>query len=71
MIHLSYITTQLINELQKLFDDEEFITGILVYADNEDDRETILEFIKKGEDVTVETVTVLALELDSTRNNLL
>lgn len=70
MTHFSYITEKLVSELRKLFDDDEFIAGILVYADAEADQKSILEFIQKGEDVTVETVTVLALELDEARANL-
>lgn len=64
----STITKNLIIKLRELFDDNDFINGILVYADNIEDRKAILDFINEGKDVDVETVTVLALELNDNRN---
>lgn len=64
IINNSKTTTLLIEELRKIFDDEEFVTGILIYADSEHNRKKLLEFIRKGVNVTVETVTVLALDLN-------
>lgn len=64
MMNFSNTSLALIDELRDLFDDDEFVMGVLVYADTESDRRTILDFIRKNDDVTVETVTVLALELD-------
>ena len=61
------ITTALMEKLRDLFDDEEFIMGVLVYVDNVDDRMKLLEFIDAGDDVSVETVTVRALELNDIR----
>lgn len=64
------ITNKLIRKLRALFDDDEFVSGILIYASHVEDRKTILEFIEHGEDVSVETVTVLALDLDDARSEL-
>lgn len=55
-------------ELRKLFDDDDFVNGILVYAYDERDRKTLLDFIHQGVDVTVETVTVAAIDLCEQRD---
>ena len=62
------ITKRLTTELRKLFDDDEFVVGILSCADNVEDRKAVLEFILAEDDVSVETVTVLALDLNDARN---
>lgn len=64
---VSTVEIELRKRLKALFDDWEFINGILVYARDERDRQTLLEFIDAGDDVSVETVTVLALELCDAR----
>lgn len=69
MMNFSNTSLALIDELRDLFDDDEFVMGVLVYADTESDRRTILDFIRKNDDVTVETVTVLALELDRKKHH--
>lgn len=65
---ISDIAIEFVRKLQDIWDDEEFIIGMLTYADNDEDRKTIIEFIDAGIDVDVETVTVLALDLDDKRN---
>lgn len=64
----SKVTKQLELKLRELFDDDEFVEGILIYAYDERDRKTILDFINSGDDVSVETVTVLALNLCDQRD---
>lgn len=61
-------TPLLVEKLKNIFNDREFIIGILTYADNEEDQKTIINFINEDDDVTVETVTVLALNLCDMRN---
>lgn len=63
----SEITQALRKELKKLFDDREFIEAILLYLPHDDDRKAILDFIYAGEDVSVETVTVMALDINDMR----
>lgn len=64
----SKVTKQLELKLRELFDDDEFVEGILIYAYDERDRKTILDYINSGDDVSVETVTVLALNLCDQRD---
>lgn len=65
MINNDSTNTQLlIKKLREISDDPDFINGILVYVDNDADRKKILDFIEAGDDVDVETVTILALDLN-------
>ena len=41
----------LVSELKKISEDVEFIYGVLLYAEHDEDRKALLEYIKKGEDV--------------------
>lgn len=64
---ISVTTNKLLEKLREIYDDDEFVMGVLTYADNEEDQQTIIQFIEKGEDVDDETVTVLAMELSDMR----
>ena len=61
-------TEKLVQHLRQLFDDDEFVMGMLVYVSGLEDCRKLLDFIEKDEDVDVETVTVLALDLYDSRN---
>lgn len=64
----SELIKNLIAKLKTVYDNENFIIGILSDVwDNENHQKAIIEFIDKGVDVDDETVTVLAIEL-STNN---
>lgn len=56
-------------ELKKIYPDKEFITAVLADTDNEEDRNTMLDFIRSNENVTDETVSVLAIKLANARKN--
>lgn len=66
--HISDVAIEFVQKLQGIWDDKDFIIGMLSFADNDEDRKTIIEFIDAGVDVDVETVSVLALELNDKRN---
>lgn len=66
--HISDVAIEFVQKLQNIWDDKDFIIGMLSFADNDEDRKTIIEFIDAGVDVDVETVSVLALELNDKRN---
>lgn len=63
------IACELVKRLRVLFDDREFFLAILSYADTDSDRQAIIDFIDAGDDVDVETVTVMALDLNDLKNN--
>lgn len=58
------IENKLINLLRNIYDDDDFIFGILVYADTDSLREKVINFIENGPDVDMETITVYAIELN-------
>lgn len=46
-----------------MYDNDNFITAVLSYADNEVDQRSVIEFIDNREDVTDENVLIFAMEL--------
>lgn len=66
---MNVIEQKLLGFLEKLYDNDDFITGIFSNADHEEDRNAIIDHIEKGDDVTVENVILLSLYLDNKRNH--
>lgn len=60
---MSDLAVELGKKLKSVYDNDNFITAVLSYADNETDQKSVIEFIDKGEDVTDETVLIFAMEL--------
>lgn len=55
---------KLFRTLKNIFDDRDFVIGVMSNASHADDREEIIRFIEKGEDVTVENIILLSVHLD-------
>lgn len=68
---MSIKRNQLISELsaalRSVFDDDEFVQGILILAETDSDKREMLNFIKNGDNVNVESVTVKAMNNDIAR----
>ena len=60
---MSDLAVELGKKLKSVYNNDNFITAVLSYADNEVDQKSIIEFIDKGEDVTDETVLIFAMDL--------
>lgn len=60
---MSDLAIELGKKLKSVYNNDNFITAVLSYADNEVDQKSVIEFIDKGEDVTDETVLIFAMEL--------
>ena len=58
---------KLLPMLKDVFDDRDFVIGVMSNASHTDDREEIIRFIEKGEDVTVENIILLSVYLDDKR----
>lgn len=58
----------LIEKLRSIFDDKDFVVGVISNASHEDDRKSIIEYIENGEDVTVENIILLSVYLDEKRS---
>lgn len=66
------MTTQdleLIDLLRSINPKKDFIVGIMSYARSQSERKRVLDFIKAGDDVDEETVTVLAIDISNDSNN--
>ena len=68
MMHNSEIEIEFTSKLAEIWDDREFIIGMLSIVEHNDDMRRIIDFIDAGVDVDVETVSVLALDLADERN---
>ena len=68
MTHISEIEIEFASKLAEIWDDREFIIGMLSIIERNDDMRRIIDFIDAGVDVDVETVSVLALDLADERN---
>ena len=68
MMHNSEIEIEFASKLAEIWDDREFIIGMLSIVEHKDDMRRIIDFIDAGVDVDVETVSVLALDLADERN---
>lgn len=68
MMHISDTAIEFASKLRDVWDDREFVIGMLAIATHDDDKRAIIEFIDEGVDVNPETITVLALNLDDKRN---
>ena len=60
---MSDLAVELGKKLKSVYDNDNFITAVLSYADNEVDQRSVIEFIDNGEDVTDENVLIFAMEL--------
>lgn len=66
---MSEIDKKLLRLLVSIYDNNDFIVGIFSNADNVEDRQTIIEYIEKDDDVSVENIILLSVFLDNKRNN--
>lgn len=64
---MSEITTALMKRLREIWDHDDFVDGVLAFADNDEDRQAVLDFIDAGEDVTTDTISLCALDLNIKR----
>lgn len=61
------LSRALIFELEKISQDTEFIAGVLLDVKNDEDKISLLDYIKKGEDVNFEQIILNALWLSQQR----
>lgn len=67
MMENNELTIKLGKKLKEVYDNDDFILAVLAEATNPEDQKTILDFIETGEDVTDETISVLAMDLADAR----
>lgn len=63
------LDNMLLEKLKAIYDNKDFIAGIFSNADNQDDRQRIVDYIDAGEEVTVENLLLLSVFLDNKRHH--
>ena len=61
------IKSKLIEKLKTVSEDKDFLVGVISNAKHNDDREAIIEYIDKGEEVTYEQILLLSVWLSRER----
>lgn len=55
------LSRELVTELKKVSDDIEFIAGVLLDVENDEDKKALLEYIRAGIDVDFSQITQIIL----------
>lgn len=68
------LSQELVTELKKISDDIEFIGGVLLNVENDEDKKALLEYIRAGIDVDFSQILLTSLWLyqqreESTKEN--
>ena len=61
------IKTRLAAKLREIYDNRDFVIGVISNATHPDDREEIIKYIENGTDVTVDNIILLSVDLDLKR----
>ena len=61
------IKRKLFDKLKAYYPDKDFVVGVISNTKHDEDRQTIIEFIDKGEEVSVESIILLSLHLNNKR----
>lgn len=69
-IQKNELSKKIVSELTKISNDTEFIAGVLLDVENDDDKKALLEYIEAGKDVTYEQMILNALWLAQQRENI-
>ena len=65
---LTKIDEELLSELRKIRNEKQFINGVFLYAEKQDERKQILDYIKsKPENLTSSNIVMMALEFEQKR----
>ena len=57
------IKRKLFDVLKEFNPDKDFVGGVISYTKNDEDRQKVIEYIQKGDNVTVENVILLSIYL--------
>ena len=53
----------IVQELRKIFDDKEFVLGVMCDLDSDKDIETVLTFIRQNKNVEAQDIILLSLQI--------
>ncbi len=65
---MTKIKLMLGEKLCQLYDDKDFVIGVMSSAVSDNDAQAILDYMQSGENVTAEDIILFALELDMANN---
>ncbi len=60
------IKRKLFDKLKNFYSDRDFVLGVISNVDTAENYQKLIDFIDKGEDVSVESIIALSLLLDDT-----
>lgn len=61
------LSRELVIEIKKFSEGKDFIAGVLLDVENDEDKATLLDYIKNGEDVNYEQIILNSLWLSQQR----
>jgi hypothetical protein len=68
---LSNTEKQLLELLSEIWDDSDFIVGVLNSLKDDDERKEVIEFIENNDDATSEQIVLLSLDISQSRDNII
>ena len=60
---------QLVDKLLTIWNDEEFVAGILAYLEDDAERQMVLDYIAENENASTEDLVLLSLYIDQQRTS--
>lgn len=71
MEKLSDTEKQLLELLSAIWNNPDFIVGVLNSLKDDDERKEVIEFIENNDDVTSEQIDLLSLDISQSRENII
>lgn len=71
MRKLTEVEKELVKKLRDIWNDKEFVIGVLSHLKDDEERGELIEFIDSNDNVTSEVVTLLALDISQARDNII
>ena len=71
MRKLTEVEKELVEKLRIIWDDKEFVIGVLSCLKDDEERGEVIEFIDNNDDVTSEQIDLLSLDISQSRDNIL
>lgn len=71
MRKLTEVEKELVEKIRAIWNDKEFVIGVLSHLKDDEEREELIEFIDSNDDVTSEQITLFALDISQTRDNII
>lgn len=71
MRKLTETEKELVKKLRGIWNDKEFVIGVLSHLKDDEERGEIIEFIDSNDDVTSEQIDLLSLDISQSRDNII